>query len=425
MGFRRLARPLAVIAAAAILAACSSSTDAADEAPSAATATTLVTSATSAPTTSVENAAAESGSGSTTAATAATTAATTVVPSAALVPPRLDDESLYPPLPPQPEGVPFPTEEWPVGELPPGVPADTLDAAVATAFGAPDAQARVRSLVVVHGGEIVYERYHPLDDPDTATESWSVAKSFTSAALGLAVGDGLLDPLAPAPIPEWSAAGDPRADITLADLLHMSSGLEWTESYGPGDDPIEMLSAPDAAAYVIDNPLVATPGELWNYSTGTTAILSRILADAVGGNDAEVDFITDRLLRPIGITSTRLGLDPGGRFYGGLGADSTPRDFARFGLLFLRDGVWDGERILPEGWVDYSRTPASSNPAYGAQWWIMGTGPTAVFSAQGLFGQQIIMSPALDLVVVTTSTQGGDPQTLSNTVIRLFADAAA
>ena len=423
MGLRRSARPLAALVVAAVLISCSSSTDT-GEATSGTAATTLASPATTATTTAVTAAAAENEAGSTTTAPPATTSATTVVTSVSLVPPRLDDASLYPPLPPQPEGVPFPTEEWPVGELPAGVPASALDDAVATAFGAPDASARVRSLVVVQGGEIVYERYHPLDDADTATDSWSVAKSFTSAALGLAVGDGLLDPLAPAPIPEWSATDDPRADITLADLLHMSSGLEWTESYGPGDDPIEMIGAPDAAAYVIDKPLVTAPGELWNYSTGTTAVLSRILADAVGGNDAEIDFITDRLLRPIGITSTRLALDPSGRFYGGFGADSTPRDFARFGLLFLRDGVWDGERILPEGWVDYSRTPASSNPSYGAQWWINGTGPTALFSAQGLFGQQIIMSPALDLVVVTTSTQGGDPQTLSNTVIQLFADAA-
>jgi CubicO group peptidase (beta-lactamase class C family) len=121
------------------------------------------------------------------------------------------------------------------------------------------------------------------------------------------------------------------------------------------------------------------------------------------------------------MTSTLLLEDSTGTWFGGLGADSTPRDYARFGLLFLRDGVWDGERILPEGWVDASRSPSSTNPTYGLQWWM--SGPPGTFAALGLFGQQIIVSPEHDLVIVTTSTEGGDPFTLSNDVYELFASA--
>ena len=249
---------------------------------------------------------------------------TTTAPS--LVPPRSGDPALYPPLPPQPDGVPFPTEDWLTGELPDGVPVAAIDAAVATAFGADDSAARVRSLLVVQGGRLVYERYHPLDDADTATASWSVAKSFASAAIGMLAGDGRLDPLAPAPIPEWSDPADPRSEITVADLLHMSSGLEWTESFDPNgeSDVLTMLQIEDAAVQQIDKPLEADPGTLFNYSTGTSAVLSRILSDTVGGDQEAMDFVTARLLEPIGITSLQFRTDPGGRWYGGIGADATP-----------------------------------------------------------------------------------------------------
>ncbi|MGD9705922.1 MAG: serine hydrolase domain-containing protein [Acidimicrobiia bacterium] len=424
----------AVVCAGLVLAACSSNGTATEADPTtgvvatdtvpAATATSEATSSTeAAPTTTTTPASASASASTTPASPTPASTATTTPPS--LVPPRADNPALYPALPPQPDGVPFPTEEWPTGELPAGVSVAAIDAAVATAFGADDTPTRVRSLVVVQGGRIVYERYHPLDDADTPTSSWSVAKSFTSAAIGLLAGDGRLDPLAPAPLPEWSDPADPRGAITVADLLHMSSGLEWNESFDPNgeSDVLTMLQVEDAAAYTIDKPLVADPGTLFNYSTGTSAVLSRILSDTVGGDEAAIDFVTSRLLEPIGITSLQFRRDPHGRWFGGLGADGTPRDFARFGLLYLRDGVWDGQRILPAGWVDYTRTPSPSLSGYGAHWWL--TGPPGSFSALGLFGQQIIVVPELDLVLVTTSTQGGDPQTLTDAVHELFADAAA
>ncbi len=332
--------------------------------------------------------------------------------------PATDPPSDYPEQPPD---VPYPTLEWPVGELPEGVDTAVLDAAVATAFGADDAVSRVRSLIVVEGGEIVYERYHPLDSPDQATSSFSVAKSFTSAVVGMLIGDGRLELDAPAPVEEWQAAGDPRQEITLDDLMRMSSGLEWEEEYSPGGLPLQMLQAPHAADVPISQELVVDPGTEWEYSTGTTAILADIAADELGGGDALDAYVHERLLDPLGMTSTVLLEDSTGTWLGGLGADSTPRDYAKFGLLFLRDGVWDGERILPEGWVDASRSPSSTNPSYGLQWWM--SGPPGTFAAEGLFGQRIIVAPEHDLVIVMTSTEGGDPFALGNVVYEEFASA--
>lgn len=321
--------------------------------------------------------------------------------------------------PPQPAGVPFPTAEWPTGELLPTVDRGAIDAAVDTAFGAPDAAARVHSIVVVQGGRIVYERYHPLDGPDSVFPSFSVAKSFTSALIGLLISDGELTLDEHPDIRQWQDPGDPRQDITLRHLLQMSSGLEWNEVYETGADPVEMLSAPNAARYAASKPLESEPGTVFEYSTGTTALLAGIAARTLGGCDEAVDYVNRRLLDPLGITTDRLLLDPSGCWYGGLGADMTTRDFARFGLLYLRGGRWDEEPIIPTRWVDQSRAPAPTNPSYGLQWWLNPDGRS--FQAEGLFGQRIVVVPGLDLVIAANSSAGGDPHTMIDTVLALFA----
>ncbi len=313
----------------------------------------------------------------------------------------------------------FPGEQWATAELSAGVDRAALDDAVDTAFGAPDNQARVRSIVAVQGGSIVYERYHPLDGPDTIMESYSVAKSFTSATIGLLVGDGLLTVEQRAPVEAWADPDDPRSAITIEHLLHMASGLKWTEEYGPGSQPREMLDADVASDYVAALPLEAAPGEQFEYSTGTTAVLAGIITDTLGGVDATDAYLQERLLGPLGITSTRLLRDRSGRWLGGIGADSTSRDFARFGLLFLNDGVWDGTRILPDGWVDYSHTPSPTNAAYGAQWWMLR--PDA-FEARGLFGQIVMVSQVHDLVIVITTAPGGDADSLLEAAYAAFTE---
>jgi CubicO group peptidase (beta-lactamase class C family) len=231
-------------------------------------------------------------------------------------------------------------------------------------------------------------------------------------------GDGKIDVLGPAQRPEWSDPADPRHAITVENLLHMSSGLEWTEGI---DEYGKMFAAPSHAGYAADRPLVAEPDTVWNYSTGTTGILAALAGDQVGGPEALEAYISDRLLNPIGITSMVLLKDEGGMWRGGLGANATVRDFARFGLLFLRDGVWDGERILPAGWVDYSRTPSRTSKDYGAQWWL---GPDQVyFEAEGLFGQVIRVIPELDAVIVATTHNGGDTPTMVDAIQELLMAA--
>jgi CubicO group peptidase (beta-lactamase class C family) len=267
-----------------------------------------------------------------------TVAATTPRPTTPLTTTPPTTLAPAPGYPAQPPGVPFPTTDWPLGELPAGVDRAAIDAAVDVAFGAPDAQARVRSVVIVQGGRIVYERYHPLDGPDVVFDSFSVAKSFTSALVGLLVADGSLTLDEHPPRPEWQTPGDPRQAITLRQLLQMSSGLEWTEAYGPGTTFSAMLAGPNAAAVMAAQPLERPPGSAWEYSTGTSALISGIAADALGGCAAEIAALHTRLLDPLGITTEQLQTDQDGCFYGGFGANMTTRDFARFGLLYLRGG---------------------------------------------------------------------------------------
>ena len=318
-----------------------------------------------------------------------------------------------PGYPEQPAGVPFPTAEWSTGPLPAGVDGGLIDAAVLRAFGAPDAASRVQSVVVVHGGRIVYEQYHPLDGPDKQYNSFSVAKSFASALIGLLVADGMLELDAPPGVDEWGGAGDPRQAITLRQLLQMSSGLQWTEDYSAdyhelidGSSVTEAAVAPNAAEFVAQRPLESPPGTIFEYSTGTTMLLSGIAASALGGCQQVKDYLDVRLFDPIGITTETLQSDAGGCWYGGFGANMSARDFARFGLLYLRGGWWDGETVIPVAWVDESRKPAPTFAGYGLHWWI---DSPEVFFARGLFGQLIVVAPGQDLVIVVNSTSNGDP----------------
>jgi len=193
--------------------------------------------------------------------------------------------------------------------------------------------------------------------------SWSVAKSVTHALAGLLVLDGKLDIHAPADVPEWRSPGDPRGAITLDQLLRMSSGLKFTEVYVSGgpSDVIEMLfgaGQADTAAFAASFPLAHAPDSFYSYSSGTTNIVSRCLARALdaSGEAFEV-FMRARLFDPLGMTSATPRLDEAGTFIGSSFLFATARDFARFGQLYLQDGVWAGRRLLPEGWVQYARTP--------------------------------------------------------------------
>jgi CubicO group peptidase (beta-lactamase class C family) len=327
-------------------------------------------------------------------------------------------------FPPQPEGVPFPTGEWPEAEWPSNVDRADVDQAVDTSF-AEGGSPRVRAVVVVHGGEIVYERYSPnrADGRSVTMPGFSMAKSLTSALAGILVREGRLDVDAPAAVPAWQGPSDPRHAITLDHLLRMSSGLAWTERPHEAD-MFPMLAADDGAAYAADKELVAEPGTWFLYSTGDTMLVSRILADEVGSGSDFRRFVDAELLDKVGIARLEMDFDPSGTWYGGVSFETTARNFAKFGLLYLRDGVWDGERILPDGWVDYSRTPIVADAEYGAGWWLDPERPGVMY-AVGVDGQVITVDPEHDLNFVQLATDGASDISLAVSEAILDAFAAA
>lgn len=331
------------------------------------------------------------------------------------------------PLPGQPAGVPWPTDDWPTGSVPDGVALEPLlDAAMD-----PDGpMACTRAVVVVHRGRLVAERYGDRTDAwgevtgepvDAATPllSWSMAKSMLHAVVGMVLEEGRLDLDAPAPVPSW-ADGDPRAAITLQQLLEMRDGLDFAEDYAPDEDGdgvshvIEMLfgsGEADVAGFAASRPLAHEPGSTFNYSSGTSNIVSGIVARALGGEEAYRRFLHERLFDPIGMRTADPRFDQAGTWVASSYVWATARDMARFGYLYLRDGTWDGRRLLPEGWVDHARLPRSVDPAdqrlYGAQWWVTGD-DVGTFWANGYEGQSILVSPGLDLVVVRLGKSSAD-----------------
>jgi CubicO group peptidase (beta-lactamase class C family) len=267
------------------------------------------------------------------------------------------------------------------------------------------------AVVVVQGGRLVAERYGPEAGPDTPLLSWSMAKSITHALTGILVRRRELDVHRPAAVPEWAEPADPRRAITVDQLLRMSSGLAFVEDYVDDriSDTIAMLFGDgrhDMAAFAASFPLMAPPDATWSYSSGTTNIICRLLDVASGGLAPVMEA---ELFGPLGMRSATPGFDEAGTFVGSSYVHATGRDFARFGLLYLRDGVWEEHRLLPEGWVDYARTPTprSDDLSYGAHWWLWPGRPGA-FYASGYEGQYLVVVPDLDLVVVRLGKTDAD-----------------
>jgi CubicO group peptidase (beta-lactamase class C family) len=243
-----------------------------------------------------------------------------------------------------------------------------------------------------------------------------MAKSVTGALVGLAIEEGRLALRAPAPVAAWRAPGDPRGAITLDQLLRMSSGLAFSEVYGPGSDATRMLYLePDMGGFAATKALAAEPDARWSYSSGTTNLLARILREATGGELGDAwAFAFSHLFAPLGMESAVFETDESGSFVGSSYFFATARDWARFGQLFLQDGVWRGRRILPAGWVAYATTPTAAAPRgrYGAQWWLNAGEPgdpedrewpllpRDAACARGHSGQYVLVIPSHELVVV-------------------------
>lgn len=322
--------------------------------------------------------------------------------------------------------------DWPSGDALPAAPLDPgldlarLDEAVAEAFGAGKngRPLHTRAVVVVHRGRLLRERYGEGYTWAMPLPGWSMTKSWVHALVGMRILDGALDPDAPLPVPEWRAPDDPRRQIRLMDLLRMQSGLSWTEDYeDPTSDALRMLFLrPDCGAAAAEQPLGAPPGTVHEYSSGTSNLLCRILRATFRDEHEALAFARQRLFAPLRMAGALLEPDGSGVYVGSSFGFATARDWAKFGLLYLQDGVWDGERLLPEGWVAGGLEPAANSRRgdYGAHLWLNRGKPTDpadrpfrslpqdVFYLSGFEGQYVVCFPSQDLVVVRLGcTPGG------------------
>ena len=261
------------------------------------------------------------------------------------------------------------------------------------------------AFVVLHKGKLVAERYGKGITPETKLLSWSMGKSFTSAIAGVMVGDSLVSLHAPMDIPQWQA--DERKNITLNNLLQMQSGLQWNEDYGNRSDVNFMLHREeDMGLFALNKPLEHAPGTHWYYSSGTTNIVMRYLRSRFDSDQAFLTYLRERLFGPLHIANPYFEHDMSGTPVGSSYLYVTARDFARFGQMYLDDGCANGQRILPEGWVEYTATPASASEGrYGAFFWlnrckVCPDVPEDMFSCNGHDGQHIYIIPSKDLVVV-------------------------
>jgi CubicO group peptidase (beta-lactamase class C family) len=294
-----------------------------------------------------------------------------------------------------------------------GMDPASLDAARAYAFA--DGM-NTQGVVVVHDGVIVAEWYADGADEESWAASWSVAKSFTSALVGIAIEDGLIpgvdEPLTTY-FPEW--AGTERETITLRDVLQMSSGLDWVEDYDPAavaeSDIIQLvLGERDQLAYASSRPAASEPGSVWSYSSGDTMLLSGVIEQATGMPADE--YARQELFDPLGLEQAEWWRDARGHTLTYCCLDTTSRGFARFGLLYERQGTWGTEQVVPRAWVEESLEAAPrSDDGYGYQWWLDQDDelPDDTFAALGHDGQHIYVIPSLDLVVVRNGIYAKDP----------------
>ena len=273
------------------------------------------------------------------------------------------------------------TIAWPNGDklvdtFPSAVNKNKLDAVVDSAFEEPHTgkKQRTRAVIILYNGQLIAEKYAPGFNKDTKMYGWSMAKSFTAALIGTLVQEGKLNVREPAPVPEWNDLKDPRHAITLENLLQQTSGLDFKEDYSKASDVTNMLyKKDDMAAYAAYHSLAHDPGTVFNYSSGNSNILSRIIRQTVGEKEYAA-FPANALFYKIGMYHTSFEPDASGTYVGSSYINATARDYARFGLLYYNDGVWNGERILPIGWVKQTQTSSAANTLknYGYQFWLNG-----------------------------------------------------
>lgn len=266
-------------------------------------------------------------------------------------------------------------------------------------------------VIVAFEGRIIAERYREGFGPHSGYRTWSTAKSITAALVGIASLKGILDLDAPASIPEWSFPGDPRQKITHKHLLWMSSGL----FSGGANTNALYFGGQDVISAATTTVLEAPPGTRWKYANNDTLLLLRALRYRLADDLRYLRFPYDELFHPLGMYHTRMEVDHLGNFIGSSQTYTTARDLARFGLFLAADGLWNGRRLLPEGWIRFASTPAPSKPVvtgqwgYGAQFWLLDQMPgipPGTYTTAGNKGQYVTVVPDRHLVIVRT---GVDP----------------
>jgi len=322
---------------------------------------------------------------------------------------------LAPHLKDNPDSIPWPDGDLIADSFPASIDRSILNKAVDLAFIEPGMgkKRRTRAVVVVYDGKLVAEKYAPGYDQHSIMHGWSIAKSFVSAFIGILVEDGKLNVKEPAPITVWKD-NDPRRQITLEHLLQQTSGLDFREDYTGYSEVTNMLfNKGDMAAYTEGIKLKHKPGTVFNYSSGNSNVLSKIVRDRVGDADY-YSFPSTRLFQKIGMRSAMLEPDAAGTLVASSYVFATARDYARFGLLYCNNGKWNNEQILPENWVLESHTPPDGNiyKNYGYQFWLKGLDhhyphhpnfpdvPNDLYYADGYAYQDIYVIPSKKLVVV-------------------------
>ncbi len=311
-----------------------------------------------------------------------------------------------------------------------------LNAAMDDAFG--ENGAHHRAVLVAVDGMIVSERYADGFSRETPFLSWSMAKSVTATLVGAAALRGLVEVNDPAPVAEWH--GDSaRSAITWNDLLRMQSGLAFGEDYDAARSDVNrmLFEEADAGGFAANMTIDHAPGEHWYYSSGTSNLIARTLRQALAADGVDFyQFARETVFDPVGASNVVLEPDASGSFIGSSYVYATARDWARLGQLYLQDGVWDGERLLPEGWVDYVRRPTTaSNGQYGAQFWLNFDGgngrvrffeglPEEMFYFAGHEGQYVFIIPDKRMVIVRTGlTRGRSPVEATTPLIKAIYDA--
>ena len=304
--------------------------------------------------------------------------------------------------------------------IPDGLDLSKIEEAFEYAFEEPHADnpRYTRAALVVYKGKIVKEQYADGFTKDTPLLGWSMTKSVTNALMGLRVRDGALNLDDIADVPEWHQRNnDPRAAIKIRDLMDMTTGLRFAEDYSSPSDVNKMLWAKESTAAIATTaPLEHPINSQWYYSSGTTNIISQIIRRSFNDVQDYHIYPYKELFDPLGMESAVIEMDASGTFVGSSFMYASARDWAKFGLLYLYDGYWRDEQILPDGWVEYSqtRTPVLQDGFYGAQFWKNAsaepsgtsmdrhwpTVPMDAYYASGFEGQQVVIIPSLEMVVV-------------------------